>query len=700
MVERTVLTRGDFLRLSATAGAGLVIGFHLPWLERTKAAQTADLFAPNAWISIDTAGTVTIVVHRSELGQKVWTSLPMIVAEELEVDLAQVKLQQADLNRVYGGQTTGGSASVRTSWDKLRTAGATTREMLIVAAAQTWGVPRGECRAENGTVIHATTKKVLTYGELVTTAAALPIPEEVPLKDPKDFKLIGKSIKSLDGRARIDGSTIYGYDFKLPGMLTAAVARCPVFEGKAASYNDSAAQAVPGVRKVVAIPSGIAVVADDTWSALQGRKALKITWDEGPNANLDSVAISRTLREAADQDGTVIRQDGDTMGALTKGNTKLEAAYEVPFLDHAPMEPLNCTAHIKDSTCEIWAPTQNPSAAWEAAREVTGFSPGAIQVHVIRPGGGFGRRLQSDFARDAVEIAQTLDVPVKLIRTREEDFQHGVYRPATYHKVQAALDKKGQPVAWSHRISGPRNDGHGMITGGSDTLPYAIPNVRVDYVMSNLPIPIGPWRSVAHTQNAFVNESFLDELAAAAKKDPYEFRRELLKDHPRHLGVLDLAAEKAGWGKRLPRGHYQGIAVHKCFRSYAAVVAEISLTGDGDLKIHRMICAIDCGIVINPDGVRSQAEGGVTLGLTAALHGAITLKNGYVEQSNFHNYKLITMREMPPVETYMVPSGERPTGVGEPPVPPTPPALVNAICAATGKRIRKLPIGREELRRG
>ncbi|MFC1546924.1 molybdopterin cofactor-binding domain-containing protein [Candidatus Neomarinimicrobiota bacterium] len=698
MGERTVLTRGDFLRLSATAGAGLVIGFHLPWLDRAKAAQTANLFTPNAWISIDTGGAVTIVVHRSEFGQKVWTSLPMIVAEELEVDLAQVKVQQADLNRIYGGQTTGGSASVRTSWDKLRTAGATAREMLIAAAVQTWGLPRGECRAENGTIVHAPTKKVLTFGELVTTAATLPVPEEVSLKDPKDFNLIGKSIKSLDGRAKIDGSTIYGYDFTLPGMLTAAVARCPVFGGKAASYDDSAARTVPGVRKVVAISSGVAVVAENTWSALEGRKALKVTWDEGPNASLDSDNITRTLREAADKEGTVIRQDGDAKAALGRGDTKLEAVYEVPFLDHAPMEPMNCTAQVKDGTCEIWAPTQSPSAAWEAAREVTGFSPGAIQVHVIRMGGAFGRRLQGDFARDAVAVAQALDVPVKVIRTREEDIQHGVYRPATTHKLQAALDKKGQPVAWSHRVSGPFDEWEGLITGGADTLPYAIPNIQVDYVMSELPLPFGAWRSVANTQNAFVNECFLDELAAAAKRDPCEFRRELLKDHPRHLGVLDLAAEKAGWGKRLPRGHYQGIAVHYCFRSYAAVVAEISLDKEGNLKIHRITCAIDCGIVINPDGVRSQVEGGVTLGLTAALYGAITLKNGRVEQSNFHNYKLITMGEMPPVETHTVPSGERPTGVGEPPVPPTPPALVNAIYAATGKRIRQLPINREELR--
>ena len=699
MSDGMVITRGEFLRLSATAGAGLVIGFHLPWGDPVKAAQTADFFKPNAWVSIDTSGTVTIVVHRSEIGQKVWTSLPMIVAEELEVDLSRIKVLQADLNPIYGGQTTGGSASIRTSWDKLRAAGATAREMLITAAAQTWGISRGDCRAENGTIIHVSTPKVLKYGELTAIAATLPVPEEVPLKDPKDFKLIGKSVKSLDGRARIDGSTVYGYDFTLPEMLTAVVARCPVFGGKAASYDAGATKALPRVRKVVEISSGIAVVATDTWSALQGREALKVTWDEGSNTSLDSTLISKTFRGAADQEGTVIRQDGDIKTALVQGDTRLDATYEVPYLDHAPMEPLNCTAQIKDGKCEIWAPTQNPGAAQDEAMEITGFSEEAVQVHVIRMGGGFGRRLQSDFARDAVEVAQKLKVPVKVIRTREEDIQHGFYRPATVHKVQGALDKKGRPTAWSHRISGPWDDGHGMITGGANTLPYDIPNVQVDYVMSDIPVPIGPWRSVANTQNAFVNECFLDELAAAAKKDPYEFRRELLKDHPRHLGVLDLAAEKAGWGKRLQRGHYQGIAVHYSFRSYAAVVAEISFDKNGNLKIHKMTCAIDCGVVINPDGVRSQAEGGITLGLTAALYGAITLNKGRIEQSNLHNYKLITMREMPPVETYTVPSEERPTGVGEPPVPPTPPALVNAIYAATGKRIRRLPIDIEELRR-
>ncbi|MFB0516337.1 MAG: xanthine dehydrogenase family protein molybdopterin-binding subunit, partial [Candidatus Neomarinimicrobiota bacterium] len=538
----------------------------------------------------------------------------------------------------------------------------------------------------------------LTYGQLVETAARLPIPEEVALKDPKDFKIIGKPLKSLDAASKVDGSAIYGYDFNLPGMLTAVVARCPVFGGEVTSYDASAAKAVTGVRQVTRISSGVAVVANDTWAALQGRKALKITWDEGPGANLNSEHISQMLKKAAQAPGKVLRDDGNAPAALNKAAQKLEAAYEGPYLDHATMEPMNCTARVRNSGCEIWVPTQNPAAAQEAAMEITGLPADAVKVHTLWIGGAFGRRHKDDFVRDAVEVAKTINAPVKVVRMRDEDIQHGGYRPATYHQLQGGLDREGQPVAWSHRISGP--DSSVDITGGAVDLPYDIPNIHVDYVMSDIPVPTGYWRSVANSQNAFVNECFLDELAAAADKDPYELRRKLLKDHPRHLGVLDLAAEKAGWGQHLPKGRYRGIAVHACFRSYAAIVAEISLDRQGNLKIHKMVCAIDCGTVINPDGVRAQAEGGIVLGLTAALYGAITLENGYVQQSNFHNYKLLTMREMPEVETYTVPSAEPPTGVGEPPLPPTPPALVNAIHAATGKRIRRLPIDPRELRRG
>ncbi len=699
MAAKTTISRGEFLKVSTAAGTGLALAFHLPLLDKLAAAQAPDSLIPNVWVSIDTSGAVTITMHRSELGQKVWTTLPMIVAEELEADWSRVQVKQGDLDPAYGDQSTGGSASVRTTYDKLRRAGATVREMLITAAAQTWDVDRSSCRAENGSVIHAPTSRKLTYGELVETAAGLPVPEEVHLKDPKDFKIIGTSLKSLNAAPMVDGSAIYGYDFKLPGMLTAMVARCPVFGGKVASYDDSGARAVPGVRHVTQISSGVAVVADDTWAALQGRKALKVTWDEGPNASLSSEDISRTLKEAAQSPGTALRDDGDAQAALDGAMKKITAAYEVPYLDHAPMQPMSCTARVRDGACEIWTSTQNPATAQEGAMEVTGLPTEAVKVHTLLMGGGFGRGHENDFVKDAVEVASVIDVPVKVIRTRDEDIQHGFYRPTTYHEVQGGLDQRGRPVGWSHRISSA-NDDVWDVTGGAAELPYAIPSVRVDYVMSDIPVPTGYWRSVANTQTAFVNECFIDELAAAAGKDPYEFRRELLQDQPRHLGVLDLAAEKAGWGKRLSRGRHQGLAVHFSFNSYAAIVAEVSVDRRGGIKVHKMVCAIDCGTVINPDGVKSQVEGGITLALTAALYGAITLKNGRVQQSNFHNYKLLTMQEMPVVETHIVPSTEPPTGVGEPPVPPTPPALVNAIYAATGKRIRTLPIDTRELRRG
>lgn len=699
MTTKTTISRGEFLKVSTAAGTGLALAFHLPLLDKLAAAQAPDSLKPNVWVIIDPSGAVTITMHRCEMGQKIWTALPMIVAEELEADWSRVQVKQGDLDPVYGGQSTGGSASVRTTYDKLRRAGATAREMLITAAAQTWTVDGSSCRAENGAVIHAPTSRKLTYGELVETAATLPVPEEVPLKDPGDFKIIGKSMKSLNSASMVDGSAIYGYDFKLPGMLTAVVARCPVFGGQVAGYDDSGARAVPGVRRVTQISSGIAVVADDTWAALQGRKALKVTWDEGPNANLSSDDISGTLKEAAQGSGTALRDDGDAQTALEGAAKRLNAGYEVPYLDHATMQPMSCTAQVRNGACEIWTSTQSPAGAQGTAMEVTGLPAEAVKVHILLLGGGFGRGHQNDFVKDAVEVAKGLDVPVKVLWTRDEDIQHGFYRPTTYHEVQGGLDQEGRPVAWSHRVSGP-GDSVGRITGGAVDLPYAIPNIRVDYVMSDIPVPIGPWRSVGNTQTAFVNECFMDELAEAAGKDPYEFRRELLQDHPRHLGVLDLAAKKAGWGQRLPRGRHQGLAVHFSFRSYAAVVAEVSVDRRGGIKIHKMVCAIDCGTVINPDGVRSQVEGGIVVALTAALYGAITLKNGRVQQSNFHNYKLLTMREMPAVETHIVPSTEPPTGVGEPPVPPTPPALVNAIYAATGKRIRRLPIDTRELRRG
>jgi len=690
-MSKNSISRRQFIKVSATAGTGLALGFFIPWTEKLLAGDL-DNFEPNIWLSIDKDGIVTFIMPRSELGQKVWTSLTQIVAEELEADWSKIKVVQGDLNPGFGSQTTGGSASIRTSYDKLRKAGATAREMLITAAANKWQVPRESCRAENGTVIHIPTKKILTYGELSGAAAKLPIPEKVPLKDPREFKIIGKAIKSLDAVIKIDGSAVYGYDFTLPGMLIAVIARCPVFGGKAVEFDDSRTMNIRGVKKVVSISSGIAVVAENTWAALEGRKKLNITWDEGEGADLNSTYISQTLKNAAINKGTVIRNDGDSEAALKSAAAVIEAEFEVPYLDHAPMEPMNCTAEIKAGLCQVWVPTQNPGAAFKAAESVTGFEKDSIKIHTLRSGGGFGRRLQSDFVQDAVETAQKVKAPVKVIRLRSEDIQHGFYRPATYHKLRAGLDQKGSPVAWSHRISGQKSGWPTIITGGAAELPYDISNILVDYVMSPISVPIGAWRSVAHTQNAFVNECLIDELAGKAGKDPYDFRRSLLLNYPRHRGVLDLAAEKAGWGSKLPKGRAQGIAVHYSFNSYAAVVAELSVNGKNEIKIHKMVCAIDCGIVINPDGVKAQVEGGITLGITAALYGAITIKAGRVQESNFHDYKLLKMKDAPLIETYMVPSTEAPTGAGEPPVPPTPPALINALAAATGKRIYKLPL--------
>jgi isoquinoline 1-oxidoreductase beta subunit len=685
------INRREFIKVSSTVGSALIIGFYLPWPSALK-AQTISSFQPNIWLSIDKDGIVTFTMPRSELGQKIWTSLTMIIAEELEADWTKIRVVQGDFNPEFGSQTTGGSASIRTSYDKLRKAGATAREMLVMAAAQRWNVDKDSCRAENSSVIHIQTNRVFSYGELINTASKLPIPEDVTLKDPKQFKIIGKAYKSLDALEKIDGSAIYGYDFKVPGMLIALVTRSKSFGRKPINFNSSNTLSIPGVRKVLQISNGVAVVAENTWAAIQGRKALDITWDNNTGSSINSTDISNKLKEAVANSGSVIRNDGDHAQALKDSETVLQADFEVPYLDHAPMETMNCTARVKNGKCEIWAPTQNPGAAYPAAKKATGFPYESITVHTLRSGGGFGRRLQSDYVQDAVEVAMKVNHPVKVIRMRNEDIQHGFYRPATYHRVKAGIDEKGNPTTWKHRISGPFDDWYGIITGGAAELPYAIPNVYVDYVMSDIGVPIGAWRSVANTQNAFVNECMIDEMAVHTGKDPYMYRRTLLEKFPRHRQVLDLAAEKAGWGKPLPENHYQGIAVHACFMSFAAIVAEISIDSKNKIKIHRMVCAIDCGTVINPDGVRSQVEGGIVMGLTAALYGKISLENGGVQQSNFHNYKLLTMKEMPTIETVIVPSTEPPTGAGEPPVPPTAPALVNAIYSATGKRIYRLPI--------
>lgn len=693
MAAYTSVTRRQFIKLTGMGGSALILGFAAPWACAKDGGVISEeaVFEPNAWVKITSDDTITVYMPRSEMGQKVWTALPMILADELEADWSKVKVTQGHLNEAYGNQTTGGSKSVRTNYDALRKAGATAREMLITAAANTWGVPRAECRAESNQIIHTPTGKKLSYGDLVPATTDVPVPDNAPLKDPKDFKIIGRSLKSIDTAFKVDGSLDFGWDRQEANMRTAVIARCPVIGGTVASYDATQTLGLEGVEQVLDVPAGIAVVARDTWSAIQGRRRLDIKWDLGENAKLNSADISAELHKNLDSPQDVLREDGNPAAALRRANRVYTAVFEVPYLDHAPMEPMNCTAFIHEDVCEVWAPTQNPGAAFRTAKEITKFADAQIHIYTDRMGGGFGRRLQADFVADAVAVARQVNAPVKVIRTRDEDIQHGFYRPASVHRVEGALGEDGFPTVWTHRVSGPV-PWHGLYTGGAAELAYDIPNQRIDYSAADIPVPVGAWRSVAHTQTAFVNECWIDELAEQAGMDPVEYRRKLLKNHPRHLGVLDLVAEKSGWGKSLPAGHAQGVAVHFSYYSWAAVVAEVSLDPRGMLKIHRVDCAVDCGTVINPDGVAAQVEGGVTLALTAALYGEISLKNGRVQQSNFHNYRLLSMSTAPVIHTHIVQSTEKPTGIGEPPVPPTPPALVNAIASLTGKRIYRLPI--------
>jgi isoquinoline 1-oxidoreductase beta subunit len=713
MATITKVSRRDFLKVTGVAGTGLVLGFHLPLAGcgHEELSASVDGFMPNAWLRIDPDGEVTLWVHRPDMGQGTRTSLPMILADELEVEWPKFQRQQADAApmEVYSSQTAGGSTSIRTSWARLRQAGATGRAMLISAAAAEWSVEPASCRAYASTIIHDPSGRRLSYGELAEKAAALPVPEDPPLKDPKDFRIIGKPLPRLDHPARVRGEAVFGIDVRVPGMLYACVARCPVFGGSVTTYDGAAAKAVEGVRDVVEIETGVAVVADSTWTAMKGREALKPQFDPGPAAELSSASIARLFDERQKDPGIATREDGDPDAALASAARTFEAVYEVPYLSHSPLEPMNCTADVREDHCEIWAPTQAPQWGQQAAAEITGLPLERIALHVTLSGGAFGRRLIQDFVREAVQISKAVAAPVKLIWTREDDTHHGWYRPASRHLMSAGLDALGRVVAWKHRVVAPsiaatvsgadERAAAYEATDGAANLPYAIPNIRVDYCMANTAVPVCWLRSVYNTQTPFANECFLDELIHAIGKDPYEFRMELLQDHPRHKGVLELAATNAGWGEPLPEGRYRGIAVHYSFYTYVSQVAEISVNDDGTVKVHRVVCAVDCGRVVNPDGVTAQMEGGIVMGLTAALKGAITIEDGRVVQSNFHDYPLLVISEMPEIEVHLVTSTENPTGVGEPGLPPIAPALANAIFAATGKRIRRLPIRPEDLRK-
>jgi isoquinoline 1-oxidoreductase beta subunit len=720
MNEIVNISRRDFFKFGAVLGGGLVLGLYFPTREglAEEGTKPSGTFAPNAWLRIGTDGMITIMLHKSEMGQGTMTALSMIIADELEADWTKIRPEFAPADKAYytwrsptaGEQSTGGSRGIRGSWDIFRKAGATAREMLIAAAAETWGVDVKTCRAEKGEVFHSSGNRRLPYGALAEKAATLPVPKDVPLKDPKDFRFIGTKMARLDTPSKVNGSAVFGIDVKIPGMLIAAIAHCPVFGGKVASCDATRAKAIPGVKHVVEISTGLAVVAGDYWTARQGLEALEIKWDEGSNANLSSAGITEMYKISIEQQGAVARHEGDIEEALANAAKTVEADYEVPFLDHAPMEPMNCTAHVRPDGCDVWVPTQVQTRTQRAAMKITGLPEEAVKVHTTLLGGGFGRRLEVDFVEDAVEVSKAIGAPVKVIWSREESIQHGFYRPATFNRLRAGLDGQGTPVAWAHRIVGPsiasRRFPDSIKKGidpssveGAANIPYAISNLHADYLMKETGIPVGAWRSVGSSQNAFITECFIDEVAIAAGKDPYEFRRQLLSRAPRHKAVLELAATKAGWGQPLPGGRYRGLAVAESFGSFVAQVAEISIRKDGKVQVHRVVCAVDCGQYVNPDTIEAQMQGGIVYGLTATLYGEITIEKGRVKQSNFHDYPLLRIDEMPAVEVYIVPSTEAPGGIGEPGVPPIAPAVVNAIFAATGKRIRKLPIPIDELKR-
>ena len=712
------LSRRTFLSAGAAAGGGLLLSFSVPEFMSNAEAADAKGFAPNAFIRIGRDGRVTLIINQVEMGQGTYTSMPMLIAEELEVDLRKVHVEHAPPDdKLYGNphrgfQMTGGSTSVRVFWEPLRRVGATARSMLVSAAAQTWKVDPNSCRAEDGEVIHTPTGRKLSYGALADKAATLRIPDSVPLKDPKDFKLIGTSAKRLDSPDKVNGRAEFGIDVKIPGMKIATVAACPMFGGKLAHLGDSKAKAVKGVRQVVRLDNAVAVVADHMGAAKKGLAALDITWDERANAYFSSADLVGQLEEAIKRPGVIGKQMGDVAKAMADAAKIIEADYQVPLLAHAAMEPMNCTVHVRKDGCDVWVGTQVLSRAQATAAQVTGLPLEKVQVHNHLLGGGFGRRLDVDGITLAVRIAQQVDGPVKVVWTREEDIQHDVYRPYYYDRLAAGLNQDGIPVSWSHRVAGssilarwfPPAFKNGLDGDAVEAAagPYAFSNVLVDYVRQEPPsgLTTGWWRGVGVTHNAFMVEGFMDELAAVAKKDPVEYRRTLLDKAPRARAVLDLAAEKAGWGKPMPAGSGRGIAVVFGFGTYIAPVAEIAVGKDGQVRVSRVVCAVDCGQMVNPDTIRAQIEGGIIFGITAALYGQITIKDGRVEQANFDSYQMLRINEAPTVEVHLIDSNEAPGGIGEPGTAAIAPAVVNAIFAATGKRLRKLPIDAEQLNGG
>ncbi len=715
MPTMDMVGRREFLKKGAAGGAGLVIGLYLPGkYEALAAVPMKDPTVLNAWVMIAPDDTTTLVIDKSEMGQGISTALTMILADELDLDWKKINTVFAPaapvyFNPVFGLQGTGGSTSVRASWEPLAKAGAAAREMLIAAAAKKWNVEPGACGTADSMVVHKASGRKLGYGALAEEAAKLPVPASPKVKDAKDYKYIGKPTKRVDSKEKVSGAAGFGIDVRRPKMLHAVVARCPVFGGKVKSFDATKARAVSGAKEVVQVSTGVAVVADNTWSAMEGRKALEIQWDEGANATNSSAAIRKLYQARLEQTGVIARKDGDAETAMGGAAKKVEAVYEVPFLAHATMEPMNCTADVRADGCDIYAPTQFQTFVQMTGAKIAGLKPEQVRVHTTYLGGGFGRRAEQDFVIEAVELSKAAGAPVQVTWSREDDMQHDFYRPAVMVKLWAGLDGVGKPVAWKTRIVGPsimsrffpgsvKNGLDDTATEGIATLKYDVPNFLVEYLLTEPGVPVGFWRSVGNSHNGYIAECFVEEMAKAAGKDPFEFRRGLLSKDSRQRGVLELAAEKAGWGKPLPAGHYRGIAVVESFGSHVAEVAEISIDRKAKaLQVHRVVAAVDCGRHVNPETIRAQVEGGIIYGLTAALKGEISIANGRVEQGNFNDYDMVRMNEAPVVEVHIVESNDGPGGMGEPGTPPIAPAVCNAIFAATGKPVRRLPIQPDDL---
>jgi isoquinoline 1-oxidoreductase beta subunit len=706
------LSRRAILKSAVAGAGGLMLGVSLPSLARAAAGGAQ--FVPNAFIRIDPAGQVTLIMPNAEVGQGIYTAAAMLLAEELEVGLDQVKVEAAPPDEskysdpLLGEQATGGSSSVRGDWMRLREAGAAARMMLIGAAADMWKVDPASCKAEHGAVLHPPTNRSTTYGALAALAATQPVPQKPALKPPAEFKLVGTPAKRVDTPAKVNGTAMFGIDAKLPGMKIGTLQMCPVKGGKIKSMETAAAKAVPGVQAVLTLDNGaVAVIGDHMWAAKKGLEALAVTWDGGANAKVSSKGLVAAMDKASRKPGVVAKKEGDAEAAIAKAATKLSAVYEMPFLSHAPMEPVNCLIHVRPDGAEVWTGTQVPVRAQNVVAKVTGLKPETVKVNNMICGGAFGRRLDIDMVEVAAGFAKQVPYPVKMVWTREEDIRHDYYRPYYYDRLSAGLDASGKLVGWTHRVTGssimarwaPEGFQNGLdpdaVEGAADT-PYAVPATLVDYVRAEPDgLGTGWWRGVGPTHNVFVRESFVDEMAYAAKQDPLAFRRSLLAENPRALACLNLAAEKAGWGSPLPQGHGRGIQVQYAFETYISAVCEVEVTSKGDIRVHRVVVAVDCGSVVNPDTVEAQIQGGIILGLGTAIYNEITLAEGRVEQSNFDNYPTMRISEAPKVEVHIIRNNEKPGGIGEPGTTAAAPALGNAIFAATGKRLRKLPFANQ-----